>query len=78
MNQFFNDILKSRGKYSRKSIIIAITFLFILFAGGFIIASEKCNEQSVGIFNSLLWFEATLLGISIVDKKIANKDKTEE
>lgn len=74
-----NDILKSRGKYSRKSLIIMISFLFILATGGYIVISDSCTPQAVDIFNSMLLFESVLLGISVVDKKLENKieEKTE-
>lgn len=73
-----NDLLKQRGKYSRKSVIIMITFLFILIIGGYIVIAEKCNSQAVEIFNSLLLFESVLLGIATADKKIKNKEEQTE
>lgn len=74
-----NDLLKSRGKYSRKSLIIIISFLFILVTGGYIVIADTCTTQAVDVFNSMLLFESVLLGIATLDKKLTNKteEKTE-
>lgn len=72
------DTLKSNGKWSRKSIIIFITFVFVISLGTFIVISDKVlekevNRYAIDVFNSLLFFEATLLGLSEFSKKVANK-----
>lgn len=83
MSKLLNDLLKSptNGKYSRKSVIIITTFVFTLLLGAFIVLSDKVlereiNRYGIDVFNSLLLFLATMLGISVVDKKIISKTDT--
>lgn len=83
MSKLLKDLLTSptNGKYSRKSIIIMTTFVFILLLGAFIVLSDKVlereiNRYGIDVFNSLLLFLATMLGISVVDKKIISKTDT--
>jgi len=75
MGNFLTDILKSRGKYSRKSIIIVLTFLFTLGVGLFIVIDNTPNPDAIKVFDSSLIFLTALLGISVFDKKLENKDK---
>lgn len=79
MNKLLNDLLKSpTGKYSRKSFMIIVTFIFTLLLGAFIVLSDKVlereiNRYGIDVFNSLLLFLATMSGFSIYDKKVVNK-----
>jgi len=74
MKKLINDLLKSpSGKYSRKSVIIIITFLVTLSLGAYIVIAEVLNTYASGVFNSLLLFLGALLGISVFDKKVENK-----
>lgn len=80
MSKLLNDLLKSptNGKYSRKSVIIIITFIFTLLLGAFIVLSDKVlereiNRYGIDVFNSLLLFLATMLGLSVADKKLPHK-----
>jgi len=74
MKKLIDDLLKSpSGKYSRKSVIIIITFAFTIILGSYIVVAEVLNSYASGIFDSLLIFLSTLLSISIADKKILNK-----
>lgn len=68
--KLINDLLKSpSGKYSRKSIIIMIVFLYTLGIGLYITVEDK----STSVFDSCMLFLIALLGISVADKKILNK-----
>lgn len=84
MKKLINDLLKTpSGKYSRKSIIIMITFIFVLMLGTFIVLSDKVLERQVNryaadIFDSLLIFLSVLLGVSVWDKKVENKNTPTE
>lgn len=84
INKIIDDTLKSRGKWSMKRLTAFVVVLFILILGSFIVLSDlvlekEVNKYSIEVFNSLLIFEATLMGISEFGKKITNKElKTEE
>ena len=41
------DTLKSNGKWSRKSLTIFTTYVFILILGSFIVISDKVLEKEV-------------------------------
>ena len=74
MNKLLNDLLKSpTGKYSRKSFMIIVTFIFTLLLGTYIVLAEVLNVYASGIFDSLLIFLTFLTGGTIADKKIINK-----
>ena len=84
INIIINDTLKSRGKWSMKRLTAFVIMIFILSLGSFIVLSDlvlekEVNKYSIEVFNSLLIFEATLMGIAEFGKKITNKElKTEE
>ena len=84
INKIIDDTLKSRGKWSMKRLTAFVVVLFILILGSFIVLSDlvlekEVNKYSIEVFNSLLIFEATLMGIAEFGKKITNKElKTEE
>jgi len=76
--KLLNDLLKTNGKYSRKSIIIFVTFIFVILLGTFITISDKIlqrevNRYAIDVFNSLLLFLSVAMGLSEVSKKIVNK-----
>jgi hypothetical protein len=71
-----NDTLKEKGKYSRKSLTVLVTFLFILALGTFIVISDKIVEKEVNryaiyVFNSLLVFLTLLMGLTEAEIKLA-------
>lgn len=84
IKKIINDTLKSNGKWSMKRLTAFVTFNFVLVLGTFIVISDKLlkspiNQYSIEVFNSLLLFLATLMGIAEFGKKIVNKEiKTEE
>ena len=84
INKIIDDTLKSRGKWSMKRLTAFVVVLFILILGSFIVLSDlvlekEVNKYGIEVFNSLLIFEATLMGIAEFGKKITNKElKTEE
>ena len=84
MWNIINDTLKCRGKWSMKRLTAFVVVNFVLILGTFIVTSDiildkEVNRYAVDIFNSLLMFLATLMGISEFGKKLANKDlKSEE
>lgn len=67
-----------------KRLTAFVIMIFILSLGSFIVLSDlvlekEVNKYSIEVFNSLLIFEATLMGIAEFGKKITNKElKTEE
>ena len=84
VKNIIDDTLKSRGKWSMKRLTAFVVINFILALGTFIVISDlvlkqEINRYSVEIFNSLLIFEATLMGIAEFGKKLTDKSpKTEE
>jgi hypothetical protein len=80
MKKVINDTLKTNGKWSRKSLTILTTFVFILALGTFIVISDKIlekevNRYAIDVFNSLLVFESLLMGLSEASKKFVNKQE---
>ena len=77
-----NDILKVKGKYSMKRITAFTTFLFVLILGTFIVISDKVlktviNPYGIQVFNSLLLFLTTLMGITEFSKKLIDKEEVQ-
>jgi hypothetical protein len=80
MKKIINDTLKTNGKWSRKSLTILTTFVFILALGTFIVISDKIlekevNRYAINVFDSLLVFESLLMGLSEASKKFVNKQE---
>lgn len=80
MKKLINDTLKINGKWSRKSLTVLVTFVFILMLGTFIVISDKIlakevNRYAIDVFNSLLLFETLLMGLSEASKKFVNKQE---
>jgi hypothetical protein len=81
MKKLINDTLKEKGKYSRKSLTVLVTFLFILALGTFIVISDKIlekevNRYAIDVFNSLLVFLTLLMGLTEAGKKLLNKNES--
>lgn len=78
MKKILIDTLQQNGRWSRKSLTILVTFIFILSLGTFIVVSDKVldkevNRYAIDVFDSLLIFLTVLMGISETSKKIKNK-----
>ena len=79
-----NDTLKSRGKWSMKRLTVFVVLVLTLILGAFIVLSDlvlkvEVNKYAQGIFDALLLFLATLMGVTEFGKKLTNKEiKTEE
>ena len=84
IKNIINDTLKSRGKWSMKRLTAFVVMVFVLALGVFIVVSDKIlvrevNRYAIDVFQSLLFFEAALMGINEFGKKLENKEtKTEE
>lgn len=83
MGQLINDVLKPTGKWSIKRIMAVIVLFYVLFLGTFIVVSDKIlerevNRYAIDVFNSLLAFEAILLGLTEFGKRILDKFKPKE
>jgi hypothetical protein len=84
VKNIINDTLKSRGKWSMKRLTIFVALFLTLILGAFIVLSDlvlkvEVNKYAQGIFDSLLLFLATLMGVTEFGKKLTNKEtKTEE
>ena len=84
IKNIINDTLKSRGKWSMKRLTIFLVLFLTLILGAFIVLSDlvlkvEVNKYAQGIFDSLLLFLATLMGVTEFGKKLTNKEiKTEE
>lgn len=83
IKNIIDDTLKSQGKWSMKRLTAFVVINFVLALGTFIVISDlvlktEVNKFAAEIFNSLLLFEATLMGINEFGKKLASKEpKTE-
>lgn len=83
MKQIIRDLLKPSGKWSLKRIIAINVMSFVLILGTFIVISDKVldrevNRYAINVFDSLLIFEASLLGITEFGKMLVNKNKKDE
>lgn len=84
IKNIINDTLKSRGKWSMKRLTAFVVMVFVLALGVFIVISDKIldrevNRYAIDVFQSLLFFEAALMGINEFGKKLENKElKTDE
>ena len=84
IKNIINDTLKTRGKWSMKRLTAFVVINFVLVLGTFIVISDKIldrevNRYAIDVFQALLVFLATLMGIAEFGKKLANKDlKSEE
>ena len=83
IKNIINDTLKSRGKWSMKRLTAFVVMVFVLALGVFIVISDKIldreiNRYSIDVFQALLLFEATLMGITEFGKKIMNKENKAE
>ena len=67
-----------------KRLTAFVVMVFVLALGVFIVISDKIldrevNRYAIDVFQSLLFFEAALMGINEFSKKLENKEtKTEE
>lgn len=67
-----------------KRLTAFVVMVFVLALGVFIVVSDKIlvrevNRYAIDVFQSLLFFEAALMGINEFGKKLENKEtKTEE
>lgn len=74
MKKLIDDLLKSpSGKYSRKSVMLLVTFFLTMALGAYIVVAEVLNTYASGIFDSLLLFLFGLSGTVVADKKLLNK-----
>ena len=84
IKNIINDTLKSRGKWSMKRLTAFVVMVFVLALGVFIVISDlvlkvEVNKYAIDAFQSLLFFESALMGITEFGKKMTNKEvKTEE
>lgn len=82
IKNIIEDTLKTRGKWSMKRLTAFVVMVFVLSLGTFIVISDKILEKEVNmyaiqVFNSLLIFQATLMGIAEFGKKLVNKNQIE-
>lgn len=82
IEKVLDETLKTNGKYSRKSLTILVTFIVVVVLGFYIALSDhflkkEINRYAIDVFDSLLIFLATLMGISEASKKFLNKVTTE-
>jgi len=78
LKNIIKDTLKTNGKWSMKRLTAFVVVIFVLVLGTFIVISDKVlerevNKYAIEIFQSLLLFLATLMGIAEFGKKIENK-----
>lgn len=77
MWKVFVDTLTQNERWSRKSIMLIISFTMTIITGGVIVISgtllgKEVSRAAVDIFDSLLIFVCILSGVTVVDKKIKN------
>lgn len=83
MKKLINDTLKGpNGKWSRKSIILFVSFTFVMMLGTYIVIANyltivPLSIYAIQVYESLLFLVATLTGITVWDKKTVTK-KIEE
>jgi hypothetical protein len=84
IQKLIDDTLKNpKGSWSMKRLTIFVVLVFTLGLGAFIVLSDlilkvEVNKFAIGVFDSLLLFLATLMGLTEFGKKIENKNTKEE
>lgn len=77
LTKMLNDTLLTKGKWSRKSLTILVSFSITMLIGIYIVISDwigiTLSIYPIQVFDGLLVFVATLLGITVADKKF-NRD----
>ena len=78
LKSIIKDTLKTNGKWSMKRLTAFVVVIFVLVLGTFIVISDKVlerevNKYAIEVFQALLLFLATLMGIAEFGKKIENK-----
>lgn len=71
------DLLQRGGKFSRKSLMLITSYIFMLLLGTFIVVSDsvlkvEINRYAIDVFDTLNLFVLALAGITVTDKKIKN------
>lgn len=71
------DLLQRDGKFSRKSLMLITSYIFMLLLGTFIVVSDsvlkvEINRYAIDVFDTLNLFVLALAGITVTDKKIKN------
>lgn len=78
LKNIIKDTLKTNSKWSMKRLTAFVVVIFVLVLGTFIVISDKVlekevNKYAIEVFQALLLFLATLMGIAEFGKKIENK-----
>lgn len=71
------DTLTQNERWSRKSIMLTVSFAMTIATGALIVVSgtilgKESSSSAVEVFDSLLIFVCILSGVTVVDKKIKN------
>jgi|JI9StandDraft_1071089.scaffolds.fasta_scaffold28359_3 hypothetical protein len=78
------DTLKTpTGKWSRKSLTMFTSFVISIILGGYIVISdrfldEELNRYAIEVFDAFMILTGAMSGVTVLDKKFLNKEKTEE
>lgn len=78
------DTLKSpNGKWSRKSLTMLSSFAISIVLGAYIVISdrildEELNRYAIEVFDAFMILTGAMSGVTVLDKKFLNKEKTEE
>lgn len=78
MRKIIEDTLKENGRWSRTSLTMVVSFIFMLIVGVFIVMSDsvlnvEINRYAIDVFDTMVLFVGALAGFNITDKKIPNK-----
>lgn len=81
--EILTDTLKVRNKWSMKRMTAFVVMNFVLALGAYIVLSDillekEVNKYATSVFDSFLLFEAALMGISEIGKKVEDKVRDDE
>lgn len=81
--KLLKDLLKHGEKFGRKSVMLMVSFVFMILLGTFIVISDsvlnvEINRYAIDVFDTLNLFVLALAGITVTDKKIKNNTGEEE
>ena len=78
VDNFINDTIKIKGKYSMKRVLVAVSFPYTLLIGWRITFYKETPENAVQVFSSLLAFIVGVVITNAYAKKQEIKEETNE
>mgnify|MGYP005991133571 CR=1 FL=1 len=72
--KLIDDTLKFRGKWSRKSLTVLVSFINSIFVGWYIVLQPEVNPYAVSVFMGFLGLGGGTLALTVIDKVKGNAE----